>query len=230
MRGSRARAGRRRTVRLFALALPAVAVLHRLFVRPRLLTWGATVEEAERTYPGDALVPGAASTSTMAVTLPAPPEEVWPWLAQLGCDRGGWYGWDGLVNGGRPSAERVVPQWQDVRVGRRVTVTPCGESWFTVAEVEPERTLVLRVLLELPSGRPFDPRSEPRPWAYADAVWGFHLGPAPGGGTRLVARVRSHGRPRPLMRAVEGLLREPWYPVLQARQFRALGDRVAGRI
>ena len=53
----------------------------------------------------------------MAVTIDAPPDQVWPWLVQLGGDRGGWYSWDRLDNGGRPSAHEVHPEWQDLALG-----------------------------------------------------------------------------------------------------------------
>src|SRR5690606_16683183 len=79
-------------------------------VRPRLLRWGATREEANASYPGDDLIAYPTAQSTMAVSLPAPPEEVWPWLVQMGCGRAGWYSWDLLDNGGRPSADRIVPE------------------------------------------------------------------------------------------------------------------------
>src|SRR5262252_324535 len=62
----------------------AAPVLYALLVRPRLLTWGATHEETSGTYPGDELIPDPAHSSTMAATLPAPPEQVWPWLVQMG--------------------------------------------------------------------------------------------------------------------------------------------------
>jgi hypothetical protein len=74
----------------------AVPVLYALWVRPRLLTWGATHDEVSGTYPGDELLPDPAHSSTMATTLPAPPERVWPWLVQMGYDRAGWYSWDKL--------------------------------------------------------------------------------------------------------------------------------------
>jgi proline iminopeptidase len=58
-------------------------------VRPRLLRWGATDDEVRLPFPGEHLVPGGRRGATMAVTIDAPPEQVWPWLAQMGTDRGG---------------------------------------------------------------------------------------------------------------------------------------------
>ncbi|MCF4137235.1 hypothetical protein L1856_11200 [Streptomyces sp. Tue 6430] len=143
-------------------AAVVASAVHGLVLRPRMLTRGATREEAARPLPGDDLVPGADSRSTMATTLPAPPSQVWPWLAQMGCDRGGWYSWDRLDNGGRPSVDRLVPRWQGLEPGQRLASVPGGSAWFTVAVLVPERTLVLRADMRLPSGRPFDPSTSRR--------------------------------------------------------------------
>src|SRR5215472_10450242 len=99
--------GWRRTPRWLGLAAACAApVLYAVWIRPRLLTWGATPDEATGAYPSDELIPDPAHSSTMATTLPASPEKVWPWLVQMGGDRAGWYGWDWLDNGGRPSADQ----------------------------------------------------------------------------------------------------------------------------
>jgi hypothetical protein len=63
-------------------------------VRPRLLRWGATAEEASAPFPGDDLVPGASYASTRAVTVLTPPAAVWAWLVQIGQGRGGFYTYD----------------------------------------------------------------------------------------------------------------------------------------
>jgi hypothetical protein len=203
----------------------AVPVLYAWWVWPRLLTWGATPEEVSSAYPGDDLVPDAdSSVFTMATTLPAPPDKVWPWLVQMGHGRAGWYSWDRLDNSGKPSADRIVPEWQNLQVGQRLIEASDGRSWFTVELVEPGRTLALRTAIELPSGRSFDP-SGPPPRAYMDGVWSFNLRPAPGGQTRLVARSRGMSRPRPLLRPFGLVLGDPLHFIMQARQFHGLRTR-----
>ncbi|MFF9059447.1 hypothetical protein ACIRPQ_26620 [Streptomyces sp. NPDC101213] len=208
-------------------AAVVASAVHGLVLRPRMLARGATREEAARPLPGDDLVPGADSRSTMATTLPAPPSRVWPWLAQMGCDRGGWYSWDRLDNRGRPSADRLVPRWQGVEPGQRLASVPGGSAWFTVAVLVPERTLVLRADMRLPSGRPFDPLHEPTPPAFVSSVWGFHLEPA-GTETRLVVRTLGRSRPRLLTRPIDLLFWEPAHLVMQSRQFRNLRVRLVG--
>ena len=92
-------------------------------------------------YFGAGLVPDGERGPTMAVTIDAPPDQVWPWLVQMGGDRGGWYSWDHLDNAGRPSAQRVHPEWQDLAVGDYVKYwTRHGprDAW-EVAALEPNR-------------------------------------------------------------------------------------------
>ena len=67
----------------------AVPALYTLIVRPRMLTWGATAEEVTGAYPGDELVPDPDGGATMACTLPARADSVWPWLVQMGGERAG---------------------------------------------------------------------------------------------------------------------------------------------
>jgi proline iminopeptidase len=187
---------------------------------------GATPEEAAAAYPGDELIADPYSRSTMATTIDAPPSEVWPWLAQMGCDRGGFYSWDRLDNGGRPSAKQIHSEWQDLHEGDRVFSMPDGSMWFDVAVLEPERTLMLRASMSLPRPRWFDP-TDAEPAAFSDSTWGFHLRPTPDGKTRLIVRGTGRGRPRWLVWAANVLVGEPAHWVMQTRQFAGLRSRVA---
>ena len=138
-----------------------VAAVYRGFVWPRFRRWGATDVELRAPFPGADLIPGGKRGGTMAVTIDAPPAAVWSWLVQMGCGRAGWYSWDRLDNGGRPSADRIHLGWQQVAVGDRWLSMPSGRSWFEVAALDRERFLGLRAPLRL-DGRPFDPAG-PRP-------------------------------------------------------------------
>lgn len=75
---------------MVAAGMAAVEVLYAAWVRPRLMRWGATDEEVAGPYPGAGLVPGGKRAATMAVTIDAPPDQVWPWLIQMDGDRGLW--------------------------------------------------------------------------------------------------------------------------------------------
>jgi hypothetical protein len=203
---------RRPRARLRLLAATSAGLaLYALWIRPRLLTWGATTQETTRAYPGDELVPEPDGGATMATTLRAPPEAVWSWLVQMGGDRAGWYSWDLLDNHGRPSTDRIVPEWQSLQVGQHLYTAPDGPSRFAVAVLEANRTLVLR-------------------GDYSDdlnGIWGFHLRPVPGGGTRLVVRTRHRWRPRAGMWLLDLLWSEPLHFIMQTRQFQNLRARVS---
>jgi len=177
---------------------------------------GVTRYERRRPLPGDELVPGAGRPWTMATTVDAPPAHVWQWLVQMGCDRGGFYSFDRLDNGGRPSVEEVRPEWQTLAPGDRLDSHPSGRAWFVVAEVEPEKTLVLRASLEVPSFRPYDP-AVGRPRFFVDSSWAFVLEPL-ASRTRVLVRTRSAERPGLLGRLAGFFLFDPAHYVMQTRQ------------
>src|SRR5678816_3442271 len=93
--------------RRFAALVPLAVGVYVLYVRPRMLRWGASDEEVAEPYPGANLIPGGRRGATMAATIDAPPARVWPWLLQMGCDRAGWYSFDRLDNAGVPSARHI---------------------------------------------------------------------------------------------------------------------------
>jgi hypothetical protein len=127
-----------RLVLSLVLALAAYLAVY----RPRQLRWGATPEEVTRAMPGDDIQPRPIFNATRAITINARPEQVWPWLVQIGYKRAGWYGYDWVDNAGIASAKRIVPEWQHVRVGDKV---PIWEGInFTVTAFEPNRYLVWR--------------------------------------------------------------------------------------
>ena len=84
---------------LSIMAVTVVVILvYALVIRPWFINWGATDEEIQGTWPGDDLVPGSVVGSTRAITIYASPSEIWPWLVQIGQDRGGFYSYELLEN------------------------------------------------------------------------------------------------------------------------------------
>lgn len=189
-----------------------------LFVRPRLLRWGATDRELRDTYPGRRIVREGRRTATMAVTIDASPRRVWPWLVQMGCNRAGWYSWDHLDNHGTPSAEKIRPEWQQIAVGDHLDATPGGEAWFEVAALEPERFLALRAPVQLPRGRPFDSAGD-RPRFFSDSVWCFQLKELADHRTRLVVSGYASTKPRAITAILDAAFWEPAHWIMQMRQF-----------
>ena len=196
---------------------------------PPTLALGATFPEPYGPYPSADLVPDGERAATMAVTIDATPDQVWPWLVQMGGDRGGWYSWDRLDNGGRPSATWVHPEWQDLAVGDHVKYwLPSGpvDAW-EVAALEPNRFLGLRGLTDL-RGRMLDPK-QPRPSSYVEGLWGFLLTEVPGGRTRLVIIGYQAIRPRVLGRFVFYWFYVPVTWVMQARMLVVLKRNIEPR-
>ncbi len=206
-----------KTTYRFGLALGLVAGAYSFAIRPRLLRWGATDEEIARSYPGHELIPDGTRSATFAITIDAPPERVWPWLVQMGTDRGGWYSWDRLDNWGRKSVDRIYPEWQSVAQGDHFDSMPNGSQWWEVAALEPQRFLALRASVSL-RGQPFDPHG-PKPRFFTDSTWCFLLEPLPGGRTRVLESGYWEFRPRWLQPLVSAILIEPEHWVMQTRQF-----------
>lgn len=179
----------RRCLAPVALIAAVVAVINRLLLRPWHERWGATDEEVEAGLPGDELVADPALQITRAVTIDAPPEQVWPWIVQLGADRGGFYSYDWLENlfGLRiHNADRIVPEWQTTAVGDLVTAEFTGSSGWYVMDLRPNDVLVLK-LANVDAERPVE-RDEGMRWEF---VWIFAVRPGPGGTTRLLIRERT---------------------------------------
>src|SRR5215470_2303432 len=105
-------------------------------IRPWQLRWWATDEEVGRAMPGDDVVKQPAFNATRAVTIQARPEEIWPWLVQIGGKRAGWYSYDWLDNLGIPSAQRIIPELQHVAVGDLIPLSPDGKQGQWVKDFE----------------------------------------------------------------------------------------------
>ncbi len=128
---------------LFACALWVVVGL--VVLAQRYASLAPSSFENQRLMKGDDLLPAPMFTVTHAVTIEAPPERVWPWLSQMGASRAGWYSFDWIDNGGRPSAKRVLREYQAVRSGDVMPALPGATDAFLVADVEPPRDLILTV-------------------------------------------------------------------------------------
>ena len=147
------------------------------------LRWGATGAELTAAMPGDSLVPAAQYCSTRAISISAPPGQVWPWLVQVGCLRAGFYSNDLLDNLARPSATTIIPELQHLEVGQLIPMSPAASvserTAFKVHSFQAGQWLL---------------------WSKPDSTWVWSLTPAGTGGTRLVTRVRAlYDWPHPLV-------------------------------
>ena len=158
----------------------ALAVLYWFPVRRWMARWGTTPSDLTRVMAGDSLIVDPTYSGTMAVIVNARPAHIWPWLVQMGYQRGGLYSYDwldrlfGFLD--RPSAIRILPEFQHLAVGDTLPVGQ-GPPW-PVATIEPCRTLVLDM----------------RNTGGIDWVWQFGLYPVDETRARLVSRSRVRTR------------------------------------
>jgi hypothetical protein len=198
---------RRRTRAVVALAATAGLALGYWFVvRPWHRQWGTTADEATADFPGDELLPRAASQNTHAVTVDAPPEAVWPWLVQMGQGRGGFYtyNWlERLVGADIHNADSVVPELQSLEEGDTIRLAPSDypvqspETAPVVARLDPGRAIVLR------------PEAADPAW-----TWAFVLQPTDHGRTRFLSRMRSRRRESLVARLLDAVFWDPAHFVM----------------
>ena len=135
------------------------------------LRWGATDAEVDGLMPGDEVVPNASFNATRAITIAAPIEKVWPWIVQMGYRRAGFYTYDLLDNAGYASADRILGQFQQPKIGDWMPMTS-NVNATTAFKVK--AFLTNRWLL----------------WEKPDSTWAWMLTPLAGGQTRLVTRLK----------------------------------------
>lgn len=181
----------------FAISLAgglAAAASYLLVVRPWMLSWGATRDEINRLLPGDELLPDPELYATHAVTIHAPPSAIWPWLVQIGQGRGGFYSYDwieNLMGLDIHTADRILPEHQDIKVGDTIALAPQGFS-VPVAILEPERALVLSGDTRNPGPGEAPPM---RPGDFLAMTWGFYLVDRRDGTTRFIERWKMDWNP-----------------------------------
>ena len=204
-------------------ALVVLAIVYLAVVRPWHLSRGATKEEAQRSLPGDDLVPKPSFSFTQAITIRASAEQVWPWLVQIGYKRAGWYGWDALhrligsagsLDAARRSANRIIPELQDLEVGDAIYMASPDAPLpgLRVVTLEPNR-----VLLTLGGD---------------SMSWVWVLDPIDAGTTRLIVRVRQYWEPGLANTLMYGIANDLGSLLMQPKTLRGIRDRAeaaAGR-
>ena len=145
------------------------------FYRPWHSRWGAIDDEVMLAMPGDELIEKPTFNVTRAITIHARPEEVWPWIVQIGYGRAGFYSYDLLDNLGRPSANRIIPELQNIEIGAWIPMSGqvTEETAFRVTAFETSRWML---------------------WEKAASTWAWQLIPIEEESTRLIIRLKCHYR------------------------------------
>jgi hypothetical protein len=165
---------------LFDLATP--------FLRPLRSHWGLDAETAARLYPGDDRIPDPMWGWTHGIEVDAPPERVWPWVAQIGQSKGGFYSYqflENLVGCDVQNADRIHPEWATVSPGDELRLHPHAPG-LTIAAVEPGRWFLAHA--DSADSQQVTPSASAPEWIAVS--WLFFLEPLPGGRTRFISRFR----------------------------------------
>ncbi len=166
-------------IKMFSVTalLVILITVYMLFIRPSQLRWGVTQEELVRTMPGDDLVAHPTFVATRAITIHGRPAEIWPWIAQMGYDRAGYYGYDLIENIGSKtgirSSESIVAALQHPKTGDVLPISKVAH--LTFGQIEPNQFLIWQ--------------SETLPH---DGAFTWALYPLDESHTRLVSRIRLH--------------------------------------
>lgn len=163
------------------VGLIALVFVSLVWLTPWMDRWGATDAEIRTSFPGDEWIPEPASFVNRAITIYASPEQIYPWLVQLGAGKGGWYSYSwfetNLLRCPIVNTDRIHPEWQGLQVGDDVKMCPgeFGPPPYQVAQIVPNKTIVLG-------------HQENGEWV---DLWQLVLLPQADGSTRLVQRTRT---------------------------------------
>jgi hypothetical protein len=161
----------------FMALIALLAAAYFFAIRPSQLHWGATEDEIARAMPGDELVPVPTFRATRGITIRGKPEQIWPWLAQMGYNRAGFYGYDLIENVGARtgirSADRILPELQHPKPGDLLPISSVASMYF--GQVEPGSYLIWRG-----AATP------------TDGCFTWALYPVDESHTRLISRIRLH--------------------------------------
>ncbi|HSJ85920.1 MAG TPA: hypothetical protein VK909_01845 [Anaerolineales bacterium] len=163
------------------LAIAMIGGIVTVLLMPWMDRWGATDNEVAAWYTGDDLVSSPRITYTRAVSINATPAEIYPWIVQLGAEKGGMYSYSwfetNILRCELINADRIHEEWQGLKVGDQVKMCPgtSGPPAYEVAMLEPNHAMVLG-------------HQDNGQWA---ELWQFILVPQEDGTTRLIARGRT---------------------------------------
>jgi len=195
-----------------AVTIAVFVAVYLLMVRPWHREWGASETEIMQDMPGDEVVTNPNFLTTRAVAIEAKPEEIWPWLVQMGYRRGGLYSYDwldrmqGILD--QPSADQILPEFQDLKPGDEIPIGG-GPGW-PVKSMDPNRSMVLDI--EQPG---------------VHITWSWGLFPIDSGSTSLVLRIRGHIRVKPLQAPLIAFL-DPAEFVMVRKMLTGIKQRVEG--
>lgn len=193
--------------------------------RPWILSWGANDADRDRPLPGDEVLGATEIGNTRAITIDAPVEKVWPWLAQLGQDRGGFYSYEvleDLAGTDMTNADRILPDEQEWKPGDKLWMYPPGKlvnvGGVPLRAHVPERALVFATRqLQTPQDQPHD------------GTWAFVLEPIGSERTRFLVRSRAKVAGTGFWAGFETFVFQPMHFVMERKMMKELAARAEGK-
>jgi hypothetical protein len=199
-------------------------------IRPWHLRWGASDADLSRRWPGDELVPNPRARAVRAVTIDAPPDDLWRWIMQVGRDRGGFYSYtwlENLIGADIRNVHHLIPELPERRPGDTVWMGPehrfGGQARMVVGAIVPKRAMVLVAPQDAESALAGGPAPE--------GVWSFVIDPVSDVESRLVMLSVS-GEPVRFSRLSQLVFWEPAHFVMERRMMltiKRLAERAAAR-
>ncbi len=163
------------------LGVAVIGMVAIVLLMPSMDRWGATQDEISGSFTGDELVPSPRISYTRAISINAEPEEIYPWIVQLGAEKGGMYSYSwfetNILQCELINADRIHPEWQSLKVGDQMKMCPgiSGPPPYEIAILKPDQSIIMG-------------HKENGAWI---EVWQFNLVPQNDGTTRLVIRSRN---------------------------------------
>lgn len=183
--------------------------------RPWFLRWGTTPLELTKPLPGDNIVGQPMAACTRAITIDAPRERVWPWIVQMGQGRGGFYSYtwlENLVGCDIVNADRVHPEWQEIKPGDVVRLHPKAPP-IPVAVVQPGYAFVIGA------------KADPGAPGFPSVSWAFVVEPAAPTHTRLLVRWRTAFPPTAGQYLTNKYILEPIHFIMERRMMLGIKER-----
>ncbi len=199
--------------------LAILAMIGYLAVRPRMLRWGTTPTEAGRIMAGDELISNVILVTTRAISIDVGPERVWPWLAQMGQGRGGFYSYDWLENlAGLDihNSDQIIPELQNIKPGDLIPFW--RGAGVNVIIAEPPHLLVL-------AGTIYRPKGDAAGAEEVGGTWVFALEEIKTQVTRMVVRSRVAKFQPVWLSAVFMFMLEPVHFIMEYKMLRRIKEQ-----
>jgi hypothetical protein len=154
------------------ITVAAMLLIYMLVLRPMHLKWGAKDDEVKMVLPGDEINTKPNFNATRAISIMAPPDEVWRWIIQIGSGRAGWYSIDWIDNGNVPSSTEIIPEFQEIFQNQFIPFTPDNKNGMWVLEYVDND-----YILWIDKAK--------------SSTWLWKILPEEGNGSRLITRLRT---------------------------------------